>query len=140
MNINTEKTKLAIPKIMQCSILIHKLVGNYWKDVQCKNIAKYDVKYKISKNRDTITTKKCCAIHKTKLLKEIENDSFAEFVSVDNIKHNLEDKFGTVGTEEKQLIISDVNNLAKFCEKISQQEDCPPEFTEIVNKEFWKLI
>jgi hypothetical protein len=37
-------------------------------------------------------------------------------------------------------IIPDVSNLAKFCQKIAKQEDCPPEFIEIVNKEFWNLI
>ena len=33
-----------------------------------------------------------------------------------------------------------VNNLAEFCKNISQQEDCPAEFIDIVNKEFWNLI
>ena len=32
------------------------------------------------------------------------------------------------------------NILADFCKKISQQEDCPTEFVDIVNKEFWNLI
>ena len=40
----------------------------------------------------------------------------------------------------KNCNIPRVSNLAKFCEKISKQEDCPPEFIEIVNKEFWNLI
>jgi len=35
---------------------------------------------------------------------------------------------------------SDIDNLIKFHEKINQQKDCPPEFLEIVNKEFWNLI
>lgn len=30
--------------------------------------------------------------------------------------------------------------LADFCKKISQQKDCPPEYIDIVNKEFWNLI
>jgi len=30
--------------------------------------------------------------------------------------------------------------LSEFREKISQQKDCPPEFIDIVNKEFWNLI
>jgi len=34
----------------------------------------------------------------------------------------------------------DVSNLSKFCSKIAQQKDCPDEFIDIVNKEFWKLI
>lgn len=70
---------------MQCSILIPKLIGNYWNNIQCKKIAKYQVKYKFSKTRDVITTKNCCTIHKNKLLKEIKNDSFAELVSVNSI-------------------------------------------------------
>ena len=40
----------------------------------------------------------------------------------------------------EQLNISRVSNLAKFCQKIAKQEDCPPEFIDIVNKEFWNLI
>lgn len=43
-------------------------------------------------------------------------------------------------TEDRQLTIPDVSNLAKFCQKIAKQEDCPPEFIEIVDKEFWNLI
>lgn len=42
--------------------------------------------------------------------------------------------------ENAALTLHDVSNLAKFCKEISQQEDCPAEFTEIVNKEFWNLI
>jgi len=34
----------------------------------------------------------------------------------------------------------DVSNLSKFCKQISQQKDCPAEFVDIVNKEFWNLI
>lgn len=30
--------------------------------------------------------------------------------------------------------------LAEFCEKIAKQKDCPTEFKEIVNQEFWNLI
>ena len=42
--------------------------------------------------------------------------------------------------ENVVLNIQHVSNLAKFCKKIAKQEDCPPEFIEIVNKEFWNLI
>lgn len=38
------------------------------------------------------------------------------------------------------LPIHSVSNLAKFCHEISKQEDCPAEFVEIVNREFWNLI
>ena len=38
------------------------------------------------------------------------------------------------------VTIHNVDNLAKFCKKIAKQEDCPPEFIDIVNKEFWNLI
>ena len=42
------------------------------------------------------------------------------------------------------LLLFDVvgrsEQLANFCKKISKQEDCPAEFQEIVNKEFWNLI
>lgn len=41
---------------------------------------------------------------------------------------------------EKDSKVIDVKNLAKFCKKIAKQKDCPPEFIEIVNKEFWNLI
>ena len=41
---------------------------------------------------------------------------------------------------ESSCTIFDVSNLAKFCQKIAKQEDCPPGFIDIVNKEFWKLI
>lgn len=40
----------------------------------------------------------------------------------------------------KKLKISDDRTLAKFSLKIAKQEDCPPEFLDIVNKEFWNLI
>ena len=43
-------------------------------------------------------------------------------------------------TEDRKLTIPDVSNLAKFCQKIAKQEDCSPEFIEIVDKEFWNLI
>lgn len=42
--------------------------------------------------------------------------------------------------ENSGLHKHDVNNLAKFCKEISQQENCPAEFVDIVNKEFWNLI
>lgn len=45
---------------------------------------------------------------------------------------------------KKQLLLHNVvgqsEQLANFCKKISKQEDCPAEFQEIVNKEFWNLI
>jgi hypothetical protein len=44
------------------------------------------------------------------------------------------------GHKTEQLNTSHVNNLAKFSQKIAKQSDCPPEFIEIVNKEFWNLI
>lgn len=40
----------------------------------------------------------------------------------------------TYKKEEQSLIIS------KFCNKIIAQSDCPPEFINLVNKEFWNLI
>lgn len=42
--------------------------------------------------------------------------------------------------ENSGLTIPCVSNLAKFAKKISQQKDCPSEFVDIVNKEFWNLI
>jgi len=42
--------------------------------------------------------------------------------------------------DNEALNIQCVSSLAKFCQKIAKQEDCPPEFIEIVNKEFWNLI
>ena len=42
--------------------------------------------------------------------------------------------------DSKALHITDVSNLAKFSQKIAKQEDCPAEFIEIVNSEFWNLI
>ena len=30
--------------------------------------------------------------------------------------------------------------LIKFCKKIAKQKDCPTEFIEIVNNEFWNLL
>lgn len=91
-NLNTNETineatnpACFLGAVMQCSVSIPKLIGDYWQNVQCKKTAKYEVKYKISKYRDTVRTIKCCTIHKTKLLKEIENDSFAELISVENI-------------------------------------------------------
>jgi len=47
---------------------------------------------------------------------------------------------GASTSHDKALNLADVNNLAKFCKQISQQEDCPAEFVDIVNKEFWNLI
>lgn len=37
-------------------------------------------------------------------------------------------------------ILRNDSTLADFCKKISKQEDCPAEFVDLVNKEFWKLI
>jgi len=51
------------------------------------------------------------------------------------------DDFNSIAERIIKLLDSqNVSNLAKFCKRISQQEDCPPEFVEIVNKEFWNLI
>ena len=33
-----------------------------------------------------------------------------------------------------------IETIANFCKKISKQKDCPSEFIEIVNKEFWNLL
>ena len=38
------------------------------------------------------------------------------------------------------VVVGQSEQLANFCKKISKQEDCPVEFQEIVNKEFWNLI
>lgn len=38
------------------------------------------------------------------------------------------------------FVVGRSEQLANFCKKISKQEDCPAEFQEIVNKEFWNLI
>ena len=35
---------------------------------------------------------------------------------------------------------SDKQVIEDFCRKISEQQDCPPEFVKIVNDEFWNLI
>lgn len=49
-----------------------------------------------------------------------------------------------IGLKNRKMAILDVTQqseqLANFCKKISKQEDCPAEFQEIVNKEFWNLI
>lgn len=37
-------------------------------------------------------------------------------------------------------VVGRSEQLANFCKKVSKQEDCPVEFQEIVNKEFWNLI
>lgn len=57
-----------------------------------------------------------------------------EDVSV-NIQHKSLGKFKLVKKQD-----SETEKLANFCKKISKQEDCPAEFQEIVNKEFWNLI
>ena len=57
-----------------------------------------------------------------------------EDVSV-NIQHKSLGKFKLVKKQD-----SETEQLANFCKKISKQEDCPAEFQEIVNKEFWNLI
>lgn len=41
--------------------------------------------------------------------------------------------------KEKQ-IKSKEDIISEFCKKIIQKKDCPSEFIEIVNKEFWNLI
>lgn len=45
-----------------------------------------------------------------------------------------------ITVNDSGLHLQHASNLAKFCQKIAKQEDCPPEFIEIVNKEFWNLI
>ena len=46
--------------------------------------------------------------------------------------------------ESLQLLQSCVvwqsEQLADFCKKVAKQQDCPEEFQEIINKEFWNLI
>ena len=45
--------------------------------------------------------------------------------------------------ELRKLYLSDMSDsigLDKFCNKISQQEDCPIEIMNIINKEYWNLI
>ena len=41
---------------------------------------------------------------------------------------------------DSKLNIDGVNILAKFSKEIAKQSDCPSEFLDIVNKEFWNLI
>lgn len=71
--------------VMQCSVLITKLIQNIWTDVNCKKNAKYIVSYKLSKNSEFVKTKKCCTQHKNKLLNEIHKDGTAILISVLNI-------------------------------------------------------
>lgn len=69
---------------MKCTVLIKKLnyIKTFWEEVQCDKNAKYIIKYKIN---NIMYTKLCCTIHKNILLKEINDYSFAELISVDNI-------------------------------------------------------
>lgn len=36
--------------------------------------------------------------------------------------------------------IRDTEVLSEFFTKISEQQDCPPEFQKIVNEKFWELL
>ena len=36
--------------------------------------------------------------------------------------------------------IRDTEVLSEFFTKISEQQDCPPEFQKIVNERFWELL
>ena len=38
------------------------------------------------------------------------------------------------------LVVGQSEQLSNFCKEISKQENCPQEFQDIVNKEFWNLI
>lgn len=40
----------------------------------------------------------------------------------------------------QSCVVGRSEQLADFCKKVSNQKDCPEEFQEIVNKEFWNLI
>lgn len=45
--------------------------------------------------------------------------------------------------ELRKLYLSDMSDsicLAKFFKNISEQEDCPIEIMNIINKEYWNLI
>lgn len=61
------------------------------------------------------------------LLEEISISSKAKDNAIDDLKKEI-----------RRIANHDV--LANFCEKISKQEDCPAEFIELVNKEFWNLV
>ena len=82
--------------------------------------------------------------NKDKDLHVLQTEGTGYIHYTDDYVHWLEDialkQANGVNTGDDKCHIQRVSNLAKFCEKISQQEDCPPEFIEIVNKEFWNLI
>lgn len=44
------------------------------------------------------------------------------------------------GHEVGQSNASRIDVLVEFCRSVAKQKDCPPEFIEMVNKEFWNLI
>lgn len=60
-----------------------------------------------------------------------------------DLNHNninkILNKTNDVNMKNEQTI-HNINTLIKFCKNINQQENCPPEFQKIVNKEFWNLI
>ena len=78
--------------------------------------------------------------------------NFTEFIgqnhpdpdSLLNAKFDQLCKLAEDYAEYKQLLQSRVvgrsEQLADFCKKVSGQKDCPAEFQEILNKEFWNLI
>ena len=70
--------------ITKCSALVSKRDGILLVDCNCQKSAKFIVRYKISKSGGVFN--KCyCTLHKNKLIKEIETDSFAELLSIENI-------------------------------------------------------
>lgn len=53
---------------------------------------------------------------------------------------NYIDKLNELKLLSLHNVVGQNEQLANFCKKISRQEDCPVEFQDIVNKEFWNLI
>lgn len=49
-------------------------------------------------------------------------------------------KEGTRFEIRSDFFMSLQDNEENFCKKISDQQDCPKEFIDLVNKEFWNLI
>jgi len=59
-----------------------------------------------------------------------------------NLEGDLESKqiLDIITKDIEELTTPKQKLLADFCKHIAKQEDCPAEFIEIVNKEFWNLI
>ena len=64
-------------------------------------------------------------------------DSWQPELQVQAYMNGVHDLFKLLGLHN---VVGQSEQLANFCKKISKQEDCPAEFQEIVNKEFWNLI